>query len=228
MIDSSNPAEFNIQLFKKLGAVMGEMHHLTQEYPKNQENLRFAWNGPLTWRKQIAILDEAVSRREVELIQELAALPKDNRTYGIVHFDIHLENFLVDQQQLTLIDFDACQFNWYAADIASTLFFMVQAVAGPLKGLSEEQRQNFAEKYLIAYLKGYLKKNQLTPRELKQIDLFMKYQMVDEYVAAQTFGQNDDQAEQQWYLQWFKDRIVADLPYVQIDFDRVISEVFAE
>ncbi|WP_265459781.1 phosphotransferase enzyme family protein [Enterococcus sp. HY326] len=227
LIDSESPAEFNLQLFENLGAVMGEMHQLTQHYPENQEDFSFAWNGPQIWRRNIPILDEAVSQREQGLIHQLASLPKETAVYGIVHFDIHPENFLVEETQITLIDFDACQFNWYAADIASTLFFIVQTAAGPQKKLAEEKRREFAEQFLIAYLKGYLEKKTIEPEWIRRLDLFMKYQMVDEYVAAQTYWQGDA-ADRQWYLQWFKGRLLDNLSYVEIDFDKVIYTVFSE
>lgn len=206
---------------------MGEMHQLTQRYPENQEDFSFAWNGPQIWRSNIPILDKAVRQREEELIYQLASLPKESAVYGIVHFDIHPENFLVEETQITLIDFDVCQFNWYAADIASTLFFMIQTAAGPQKRLAEEKRSEFAEQFLIAYLKGYLKKKIIEPEWIRRLDLFMKYQMVDEYVATQTYWQGDA-AERQWYLQWFKGRLLDNLAYVEIDFDKVINNVFSE
>ena len=90
---------------------------------------------------------------EKRFLEELEQLPIGNKNYGIVHFDIHTDNFLVENKRITLIDFDACQFNWYAADMASAMFFMVQKGAGPLKNLTEKERTNFAEAYLLSYLK---------------------------------------------------------------------------
>lgn len=72
--------------------------------------------------------------------------------------------------------------------MASAMFFMVQKGAGPLKNLTEKARTNFAEAYLLSYLKGYLQTNAISAYWIGKMDLFMRYQMIDEYVAAQFVG----------------------------------------
>lgn len=225
LVDVDNPGEFNETLFFSLGMLMGQMHRLTECYEGNRPCPEFKWNGPHFWRKGIAILDADVRQGEKRLLNELEKLPVGKDNYGIVHFDIHTDNFLVENNRITLIDFDACQFNWYAADMASALFFMVQKGAGPLKHLPEQARTEFAEAFLISYLKGYLKANQISAYWIEKFDLFMRYQMVDEYVAAQMGWPSEDDPQKQWYLDWFKGRIKNDLPYVHIDYQKVLGSL---
>lgn len=101
---------------------MGQMHRLTIDYSKNTYCSQFKWNGPLFWRKNIPVDDEEVRQGERRFLKELECPPVERDNFGIVHFDIHTDNFLVDGPRLTIIDFETCQFNWYAADIASALF----------------------------------------------------------------------------------------------------------
>ena len=225
IVDINNSEEFNEGLFSNLGALMGEIHQLTRCYEGNVFRPEFKWNGPHFWRKNIAILDDDVRLSEKRLLKELDRLPVDKDNYGIVHYDIHTGNFLVDDGKITLIDFDACQFNWYAADIASALFFMVQKEAGPLKRLSEKERTAFAETYLISYLKGYLQNNAVSAYWIDKFDLFMRYQMIDEYVAAQCGGIKESGDLEQWYLAWHKDRIKNGLPYVFIDYKKIWGSI---
>ena len=225
IVDINDPNEFNEELFFNLGALMGRMHNLTMRYEGNVSCPEFKWNGPHFWRKEIVILDEDVRQGEKRSLKELNKLPVGKDNYGIVHFDIHTENFLVENNQITFIDFDACQFNWYAADVASTLFFMVQKGAGPLKNLTEKERTAFAETYLIAYLKGYLQTNSISVYWIRKFDLFMRYQMIDEYVTAQCGGLGESEDLQQWYLAWHKDRIKNNLPYVFIDYEKILGSI---
>jgi len=225
IVDNNNPDEFNETLFFHLGALMGRMHKLTMSYDGNVINPEFEWNGPHFWRRDIPILDEDVRQSEKRFLQELTALPVGKDNYGIVHFDIHTDNFLVANPKITLIDFEACQFNWYAADIASAVFFMIQKEAGPLKRLTETQRTQFAETYLISYLKGYLQTNPIGKCWIYSIDLFMKYQMIDEYVAAQSYWPEESGDLRQWYSDWYKERIVNNLPYVSIDYNKVVGSI---
>lgn len=225
IVDSNDPNEFNEGLFFNLGMLMGHMHRVTMCYEGNRNCPEFKWNGSHFWRRDIAILNEDVRQGERRLLKELEQLPMGKDSYGIVHYDIHTDNFLVENNRITIIDFDACQFNWYAADIASALFFMVQKGAGPLKNLTEQVRTEFAETYLISGLKGYLQTNPVSAYWIRQLDLFMRYQMVDEYVAAQTDWPNESDHLRQWYLDWYKDRIKNNLPYVRIDYEKILGSI---
>lgn len=227
-VNTEDLGDFNEALFSSLGLIMGQMHRLTIEYPENTYNPQFRWNGPHFWRKNIPIDDEEVRQGENRFLEELECLPMGRDNFGIVHFDIHTDNFLVDGPRLTIIDFETCQFNWYAADIASALFFLVQKGAGPLS-LSEKERIRFAENCLLFYLKGYRKTNAINPWWIGKIDLFMRYQMVDEYVAVQLSKPQSDCSKdiQLWqqYRDWYRDRIVQNKPYVAIDYEKVLRNV---
>lgn len=227
-VDPANPGEFNESLFFRLGAVMGQMHRLTMDYPGNVYDPEFRWNGPHFWRKNLLIEDEEVRRGERRFLDELERLPMSRENFGIVHFDIHTDNFLADGPGLTIIDFEACQFNWYAADMASALFFLVQKGAGPLS-TPEKERTRFAESCLVSYLKGYRETNAVDPWWIGRVDLFMRYQMVDEYMAAQLSKPQSGRAEdiRQWrqYRDWHRDRIVRNEPYAAIDTQKVLGSV---
>lgn len=228
-VNPENPEEFNESLFFRLGEVMGQMHRLTMDYPGNIYDPEFRWNGPHFWWKNILIEDEKVRHGERRFLKELEELPMGRENFGIVHFDIHTDNFLADGPKLTIIDFEACQFNWYAADIASALFFLVQKGAGPLS-VTDKERTQFAENCLISYLKGYRETNEISSWWIGKIDLFMRYQMVDEYIAAQfSKPQNGSSEElQRWrqYRDWHRDRIVRNEPYAAIDYEKVLESVY--
>ncbi|RZS94439.1 phosphotransferase enzyme family protein [Cuneatibacter caecimuris] len=225
LVDCNNPAEFNEVLFSNLGALMGRIHKLTADYEGNRPCPEFQWNGPYFWRRDIAIPDELVRQGEKRFLKEINALPAAKENYGIIHFDIHTDNFFMKNTKITLFDFFDCQYNWYAADIASAMFFMVQRGAGPLKHLSEKERTAFAESYLISYLQGYLQSNYISKYWICTIDLFMKYQMVDEYVAASNYWPEEDTHLQQRYLDWHRERIAHNQPYVYIDYDNVLDRL---
>lgn len=225
IVDIDNSDEFNETLFFHLGALMGQMHRLTMNYEGNVSCPDFAWNGPNFWRKNILILDEDVQQAEKRFLAKLSNLPIEKDSFGIIHFDIHTDNFLAHNDKITLIDFDSCQFNWYAADMASAIFFMIQKGAGPQKHLSEKERTDFAETYLIAYLKGYLQTNKISKYWIFTLDLFMKYQMIDEYVATQSYWPKKDNHLRQGYLNWHKDRIIHNIPYAHIDYNKVINSL---
>lgn len=226
IVDINNPDEFNEQLFFHLGALMGDMHRLTIGYEGNIRNPEFEWTGSVNfWRYDNPILDKNVMLQQKKYFDEICTLPIAEDNYGIIHWDVHTDNFFVDHGKIKLFDFGACQFNWYTADIASAIFFMVLKGAGPLTHKSEKERTEFAETYLISYLKGYLQTNRITEYWIRKIDLFIKYQMCDEYLTAQNFWPEELAHLRDWYLNWHKERIVGGLPYVFIDYDKVINSL---
>lgn len=227
LVNINNPNEFNEELFFRLGALMGEMHRLTMDYKGNISKPEFEWTGFVNaWRYDCVILDEDVRLAFKHYYDKINTLPKGKDSYGIIHYDIHTDNFFVDNNgNIKLFDFDACQFNWYAADIASAVFFMIQKGAGPLTDKTEKERTEFAETYLTAYLKGYLETNTISAYWVKKIELFMKFQMWDEYISVQNFWPDELMHLQDYYMSWHKERIVNGLPYAFIDYEKVINSL---
>ena len=221
-VDINDPDEFNSLLFKRLGRVMGQMHSLTKRYDKNISSPEFKWNGPCLWRAGIEIPDADVRQSEALLVAEIEQLPADTDSYGIVHFDIHTDNLLIARDgSLTVIDFDACQFNWYAADIASALFLALMKAVPPRPTRPESERTALAEAFLRSYLEGYREYCALDRYCLSRLDLFMRYQMVDEYMAAKLYWPGADEKLREWYVDWHRDRLVRGLPYVYIDYNKL-------
>lgn len=226
IVDVACPDQFNESLFFNLGALMGDMHRLTMDYEGNVRKPEFEWTGAANaWRYENPILDESVRQYQKKYHDELCTLPMCKDSYGIIHWDIHTDNFFVDNGKIKIFDFDACQFNWYAADMASAIFFMVLKGAGPLTHKSEKERTDFAEAYMISYLKGYLQTNRTSAYWIRKIDLFIKYQMCDEYLAAQSFWPEELKDQRDWYLNWHKERITNGLPYVFVNYDKILNSI---
>lgn len=225
-VDIDNPEEFNEELFFHLGELMGEMHRLAVGYEDIIISPEFEWTGSVNaWRYESVIDDERVRLCLKKYYDEINRLPKRKDNYGIIHGDIHTDNFFVHSGKIKLFDFDACQFNWYAADIASAIFFMVLKGAGPLRHRREEERTEFAEGCLISYLRGYSAANTISEYWIRKIDLFMKYQMGDEYLYAQNYWPDELAHLRAEYLDWFKERITKDLPFVSVNYDKVLKSI---
>ncbi|MGI6664509.1 MAG: phosphotransferase enzyme family protein [Christensenellaceae bacterium] len=112
IVDPNNPDEFNETLFYHLGALMGEMHRLTIDYKGNIRTPAFEWTGAVNgWRYTNILQDEAVRLCQQKYYDAINTLPIDKESYGIIHWDIHTDNFFVDNGNIKIFDFEACQFN---------------------------------------------------------------------------------------------------------------------
>src|SRR5215208_7215361 len=58
--------------------------------------------------------------RRIRTVQRL--LGHGPETFGLIHGDLHQENYLFDRGQVRTIDFDDCGYGHYLYDLAVTLF----------------------------------------------------------------------------------------------------------
>jgi Ser/Thr protein kinase RdoA (MazF antagonist) len=72
---------------------------------------------------------ELIERVVDALRQRLAALP--DAATGLIHGDLRLANLLVDDNRLTVIDFDDCGFGWRLYDLATALSLTEDAAEAP-------------------------------------------------------------------------------------------------
>jgi len=54
--------------------------------------------------------------------ERLRQYPNNAETFGLIHYDLHVGNFLFNGDKANMIDFDECGFGWYLFDLAHILF----------------------------------------------------------------------------------------------------------
>lgn len=222
-VNSRNQIEFNETLFSNLGSIMGHMHRLTMAYNDYDDIIadKFAWyNSALFWPEYNIVIDDEIQPFAQKYVDELHSLSKSKETYGIIHEDIHEHNFFVDSGHITIFDFDDCQFNWYAYDIAATLYQLVQS-AMPFQNAKE--REEFAATYLLSYLKGYSETNAISKYWICKLDMFMKYRRTGSYKFIQNIFKDHLVNPHEGYLHWLKKGILSDTPFVYIDYQKIID-----
>ncbi len=204
------------------GQLIGRMHALTQAYTPADP----AWRRP-TWidhtAAEVAALlptgDAAIRARYDALAAEVGALPRDGDAFGLIHFDAHGGNLFIDGDTVTLFDFDDCAYNWFAADIAIVLFYAITNTADP------EAR---AAAFLPDFLRGYRAANDLDPRWLATLPLFLTMREIDLYAVIRRsydMAAATDAAVQaiphEWPRQFMRgrrERLLARRPYLDLDF----------
>jgi Ser/Thr protein kinase RdoA (MazF antagonist) len=160
-------------LIRKLGRLTGKIHALTKKYRISAGiSKRYDWHE----NNYLTKFDDFVPDSYAYLLEKmrmflsgLLSLPKDADSYGLVHGDIHLNNFHVHDDDITLFDFDECEYNWFAADVAYPLFY-----ATPLPSDGEEQRNRAAQRFYDHFMEGYSQENTLDPSWLQRIPLFLR------------------------------------------------------
>ncbi|HEX2283126.1 MAG TPA: phosphotransferase [Thermomicrobiales bacterium] len=107
--------------------------------------------------------DAPAVREELHRLESaLDALPVDQDTYGLIHFDFELDNLIWQGRTVQMLDFDDCSFAWFAADIAFALRDCFDAGA------------SLSTPGVHAFLDGYATQSRLSDEQIAQIPLFSR------------------------------------------------------
>ena len=123
-----------IQHFKTLGIVAGKInkqsskwlppkgftrHHLNAEgFMGDQPFWGPFWDVPELSKEQ----KQLFRKLRDQIYRILSDLDRSPDNYNMIHADLHADNLLVDQNTLTVIDFDDAGYGWYLYEIAVAMF----------------------------------------------------------------------------------------------------------
>lgn len=173
--DKNDAAKWNEAVFYNWGNTMGKMHHMTQNYhppagslkrPSFEDNL-----VSLDSYKNIPSVYEKIKQIE----HEISILPQDSGSYGLIHSDMHQQNLLIINNGISTLDFDDCQYGFFALDIGIALYHAIWW------GLPDDnsKKNEVALKIIKNFMMGYNAENQLSDFWLKKIFMFMQYRQID-------------------------------------------------
>jgi len=170
--DRNNPDLWNADVFYAWGKAMGDMHRLTKDYsPAEGSDARGSFTGRDTVRNTFESCP-SVGKILEELQSEIMALPKDRDSYGLIHYDLHPWNFLIDGGRINVFDFDDSLYGWFALDIGVALYH------GLWWGRKNDAGHDFTEEILRQFLRGYLSANPLSDFWISKIPMFMRYRQI--------------------------------------------------
>lgn len=212
-------ADWNEALFTEWGRVMGRMHRTTQSYRlSNPAFNRQEWfeEDQLNARKYLPASEAAVIDRAAEFMASIRALPTPPDGYGMLHTDLSHGNFFVDEGRITAFDFDDCGYNFFASDIAVSLFsalsFSPAKIADPAV---------FAQTFMAAFCQGYRQENRLDPQWLPRIKEFLLLRDLLLFIVVdQGFDLASWNAEQLAKLAEHRARVLEGRPLADLDWSQ--------
>jgi len=124
-LDPATDAQWNDELFLKLGREIGRIHCASDELQLPVDRDRLSWYesklGQFPDPLPAAFNPQVADTMQV-FIDELRGRPTLTRHYGLVHRDLHAGNFLVENGEIQIIDFDLGCYGWRTMDLAVLLF----------------------------------------------------------------------------------------------------------
>lgn len=212
-------------LFREMGRFMGRMHSLTKQYrPSRPEYRRHEWfEDEEDYAERYLPPSEArITAKFGQLVTYLKSLPRDPHSYGLVHVDFHRGNFFVHKDpqgpHITLFDFDDCTYAHFAYDIAMALFYAVPHHCDSPADLE------FARTFFRSFMEGYRLENHLDPVWLKEIPHFLKLREMNLFIIIhRSFDINHLEPREASFMADRKERLENNVPYINIDFQSVLS-----
>ena len=180
-IDSSNPQEWNPQFFQTLGRTMGRMHCATKHYSATYlRQKRSHWYEEDLLRNANDYLPADQKQAATDMEKLLARFSHNTPTvesYGLVHCDVNPTNFYINDNQITLFDFDDCAYNWFINDIAVALPMYSDLYA-------EEGWEAKLTEFFRWYMQGYNEENHLDEFWLEYLPDSLRLQNIITLVAC--------------------------------------------
>jgi Ser/Thr protein kinase RdoA (MazF antagonist) len=169
--DLSLDAHNLCQKLTELGRLCACMHNQASDwqipsgFERHHLNVAgFMGDSPF-WGQFWEVPDLTPSQRDLVLVarekiaRQLTAYGEHQRTYSMIHADLHSENLMVDGERLTVIDFDDAGFGWHQYDLAVALH-------------EYRNREDF-EVLQQAMIRGYRQERNITDQDLALLPLFL-------------------------------------------------------
>lgn len=160
------------------GSTLAEFHEHTKIYTPSQGLFRRPpWTEHLSETIVGALTRDADSRetrRFQEITQVLKSLPRNQNSYGLVHTDLHNDNFLWSDGKLNVFDFDDCCEHWFSYDLAVPLFYLRFRNADSPDKIDLKAAE-------ATYLRGYQSKIKDLSNQLDLLEMFVSYRKLIMY-----------------------------------------------
>lgn len=211
--------------FKVIGQTLGKMHRLSMQYYCNNKVKRRQWDENPHILKAHGILfnyNKDLADKFNSYIALMNHFPKKNSSFGLIHGDFLFSNyFFDDKNNISVFDFDECEYSWYIYDIAVCMYYYL--LGGDPTELCE--KANEAEDMFLHIMSGYVSECELDLDCIRNIDLF--FQLRD-YVLLSSILKKSAIILSGWkksFVEGATDRLLNGKPFIQADFEKVYKAV---
>ncbi|MCZ6721834.1 MAG: phosphotransferase [Proteobacteria bacterium] len=168
-IEGSPPKDDDIVVsFRTLGELSARIHLQATNWPRPDGFERHTWDemgllgenalwGRFTDLEALSGEQRALLiRARDRALERLIRFGKTPDRYGLIHADLMPENILIDGDEVRVIDFDDSGFGWHLYDLATALYFHLEA--------------DYLEAIRESWLSGYGAVTPLPERHIEEID----------------------------------------------------------
>lgn len=211
------------ETFHLAGKALGKIHFLSKNYQPISVCNRRMWSkqqellkAPSVFQNYSSVLYDQFENFMLQMNQ--AERNPDN--FGLTHGDYLSANYLVgSDNRITVIDFDDCEYSWFAADLAiylrCHLFWTEKPEDLPLKAKE-------AETLHYQFLSGYSTENKISNEMVTGLE---KYIRIRDFIElAQLLTQKKRNTIERTLLKMNLDRVLNNRPFLIFDTSKAESK----
>lgn len=165
------------------GRILGQVHKASETYVLTDGHKR---HHILDYAKVLMETylpyDMIIVREKINTcMNQLEALEKNPKSYGMIHGDFGDGNYNIDYSngQITLFDFDDCGYCWYMHEIASAW----SASRGWVMYEQDlEQRKVLMDNIFASIVEGYRSVRPLEDTSIEQLPLYLKFVEIESFL----------------------------------------------
>ncbi|NHJ02302.1 MAG: hypothetical protein EAX86_09225 [Candidatus Heimdallarchaeota archaeon] len=181
-VELRNPAEWNEQFWETMGKVMANLHQASVLYNSHEPQYR----RPMYYEDEYVVgLDDYLDSEEDKAIFQIAnrllkhfeELPTNPDAFGVIHTDLHTDNFHKHGNNMIIFDWDDSYYFFFIYDLAAA--FHETIWDNPV-----EKRQEFADRFIPVFWKGYSSVYPLDRKWLNYLSEFFKWREFIIYVCV--------------------------------------------
>lgn len=166
--------------YEEWGRVLGRLHSASRAYIPTVDPIGFCWKQE--WEHfNSSCQDKDVRAIWNEIRLQLEKLPMDSSCYGFIHNDPHPYNMFVQNNKITLIDFDVACYHWFMTDISIAVYSALGQAAGKFE--KPQKDRSMAESFMADFFRGYNKENQIEKEWMSKLELFLSYRRILLFIA---------------------------------------------
>lgn len=163
--------QWDVNHLRRLGKLAGSLHRIGQDYQEKPQLTYNHWDEIVEHHcyDHFPQNEHNLKALYQEVVQIISKKSKTALNYGLVHYDIHYGNYLLDTaKQIILFDFEMTCKSWFINDIAIILFYMVHRF--PLS-----ERPAFQQQFMQHFFETYNEAYQLDEEEKEAIPVLLLY-----------------------------------------------------
>ncbi|MHA2250221.1 MAG: phosphotransferase enzyme family protein [Candidatus Kariarchaeaceae archaeon] len=214
ILSSKKLEDWDLSFAEKWGKLVGKMHKLTKNYNPNIKRIGWDEEPRMDPSKYLPKNDSQIIDKITSHIKKIQSLPKDKRSYGLIHSDIHASNLILkSDRSLVLIDFDDSVFQWYVTDIANVLYYLMWSKTDN----SGEYKEKYIKKFMRKFLGAYSTENSLDESWFAVIPDFLLLRDIQIYIALhEKYDINDAPDQIKTMFKELRERILDGRPIIDV------------